>query len=79
MTVLNIRLYDECHVETYNEILKYLTILIVLHVLLNMSKINMLMAFNGKLFNPAFISLAIYLLLGVLFYTLVVRKIIRFI
>ena len=56
------------------DIIKYLTILIVFHYLMTSTKIKN--PFRNGFLNDSFITLLIYLVLGILFYYLVIEELI---
>lgn len=56
------------------DILKYLTIIIVFHYLVISTKIKD--PFKNGFLNDSFISLLIYLVLGILFYYLIIEELI---
>ena len=56
------------------DILKYLTIIIVFHYLVISTKIKN--PFKNGFLNDSFISLLIYLVLGILFYYLIIEELI---
>lgn len=56
------------------DILKYLTIFVVFHYLVTSTKIKN--PFKNGFLNDSFISLLIYLVLGILFYYLIIEELI---
>lgn len=79
MAIYNIKLdIDREYIILINDIFKYGIIILFIHLLLsldNKKNINIL----GEFLNNDFIDLFIYILLGFMFYYLVINKIIKFI
>ena len=83
MAIFNIDVKNKDYTNLYNQILYYISIIILLNILLtigyNNSDINLLKIFSNGIFNQDFINIFLFLLLGILFYNLIIKKIIYFI
>ena len=64
---------DEEYVEMSNEVIKMAVILVVVNVLMFLSNPS-----KNKLFADSYIKLLVFVLLGIITYWLVIRKIIVF-
>lgn len=83
MAIFNINVNNNENAILYNQILYMISIILLLNILLtigyNNSDLNLFKIFSGGIFNLDFINIFIFILLGILIYNLIVKKIIIFI
>jgi hypothetical protein len=78
MAIYNIKLdLDEEYILLINDIFKYSVILLFIHLLLSFDNKKNIKIF-GEFLNDDFLDVFAYIMLGFLFYYLVVKKIIKF-
>ena len=83
MAIFNINVNNHDNAILYNQILYTISIILLLNILLtigyNDSELNLLKIFSGGIFNLDFINIFLFIILGILLYNLLVKKIIIFI
>ena len=81
MAIITLNLdLSEDHKQLIRELIKYSTILIVLHLLMYLEydgkTVQKLFGFSGTFFNDDFVNIFVFILLGVLTYNLILKNII---
>lgn len=81
MAIITLNLdLSEDHKQLVRELLKYTTILLVVHVLMyleyNGKNVQKACGFSGSFFNDDFINIFVFVLLGLLSYHLILKNII---
>ena len=83
MAIFNINVKNNENAILYNQILYIISIIVLLNILLtigyNNTDLNILKIFSGGIFNLDFINIFLFIILGILLYNLIVKKIILFI
>ena len=70
---------DYEYVDLLNDVIKYITVIIVIHVLLNYEYgKKMALKLASGFFTDDFLNLLIFIILGLMAYNLVVRKLVVF-
>lgn len=70
---------DYEYVDLLNDVIKYITVLVILHMLLNYEYgKRMTLKLAGGLFTDDFLNLLLFIILGFMAYNLVVRKLVVF-
>lgn len=83
MAIFNIYLdIDEDYIKLINEIYKYIIIIIITHLLLSLTYPKehiVCLGMTGEFLNNAFMNLLSFILLGVVFYYIIARKVLIFV
>lgn len=82
MAIFTIKLgLNDEYTDLFNELLKWASIIIIFHVLMNQQYGNRgiggACCFSGEMFNPKFSHMMSFALLGLVAYELIIRKVVE--
>ena len=83
MAIFNINIQNKENANLYNQLLYFITFVIIFNILMTIgysdNEINLVKIFSNGIFNNDFINIFMFIILGIICYNLIIKKIILFI
>ena len=82
MAIFNINIQNKENANLYNQLLYFITFVIIFNILMTIgysdNEINLVKIFSNGIFNNDFINIFMFIILGIICYNLIIKKIILF-
>ena len=83
MAIFNINIQNKENANLYNQLLYFITFIVIFNILMTIgyydNEINLVKIFSNGIFNNDFINIFMFIILGIVCYNLIIKKIILFI